>query len=102
MTDLIGAGLGIFLCLFLLSPLILIVYMLIKTKQPQDLSDPHGIILLNQTKGKLMTEYTCMQCNENIVDVTELYCFHCYLENQVESMQDYELIDQLFISVEAN
>jgi hypothetical protein len=29
-TDYIGAGIGIFLCLFLMSPVILILYMLIK------------------------------------------------------------------------
>ena len=48
-----------------------------------------------------MTEYTCMQCNENAVDVTELYCFRCYLDREVEAMIEYELIDQLFISAEA-
>jgi hypothetical protein len=32
MTDLIGAILGIGLCLFLLSPVLLILYMLAKTK----------------------------------------------------------------------
>jgi hypothetical protein len=44
---------------------------------------------------------TCMQCNENAVDVTELYCFRCYLDREVEAMIEYELIDQLFISAEA-
>lgn len=43
-----------------------------------------------------MTEYTCIQCNENIVDVTELYCFHCYVEREVEAILEYELVDGLF------
>jgi hypothetical protein len=34
--------------------------------------------------------------------MTELYCFRCYLDREVEAMLDYELIDQLFISAEAN
>lgn len=48
-----------------------------------------------------MTEYTCMQCNENAVDVTELYCFHCYLDREVEAMIEYGYIDQLFATAEA-
>ena len=46
-------------------------------------------------------EYTCMKCNENAVDVTELYCQHCSLEMLANSMIDSELIDQLFILQEA-
>ena len=49
-----------------------------------------------------MTEYTCMKCNENIVDILELYCSHCSLEMLAESMIDYDLIDQLFLAKEAN
>jgi hypothetical protein len=48
-----------------------------------------------------MTDYTCMQCNENAVDVTELYCFRCYLDREVEAMIEYDLVDQLFVSGEA-
>ena len=49
-----------------------------------------------------MTAYVCMQCNENSVDVTELYCFRCYLDREVEAMIEYNLIDQLFVTKEAN
>ena len=49
-----------------------------------------------------MTEYTCMKCNENIVDILELYCSHCSLEMLAESMENSDLIDQLFILQEAN
>jgi hypothetical protein len=48
-----------------------------------------------------MTDYTCMQCNENAVDVTELYCFRCYLDREVEAMIEYDLVDHLFVSGEA-
>jgi hypothetical protein len=34
-----------------------------------------------------MTQYTCMKCNENTVDVLELYCSHCSLEMLADSMQ---------------
>jgi hypothetical protein len=44
---------------------------------------------------------TCLECNENAITMTELYCFRCYLDREVEAMLDYELIDQLFISAEA-
>jgi hypothetical protein len=47
-------------------------------------------------------DYTCMKCNENAVDVTELYCQHCSLDLLAESMIDYDLIDQLFLVKEAN
>lgn len=46
-----------------------------------------------------MTDYTCMKCNENAVDVTELYCSHCSLAMLADSMIDY---DQLFLVKEAN
>jgi hypothetical protein len=46
--------------------------------------------------------YTCMQCNENSVDVTELYCFRCYLDREVEAMIEYDYINQLFTTAEAN
>jgi hypothetical protein len=49
-----------------------------------------------------MNDYTCMQCNENAVDVTELYCFRCYLDREVEAMIDYGYIDQLFLTKESN
>lgn len=45
--------------------------------------------------------YTCMQCNENAVDVTELYCFRCYLDREVEAMIGYEYTNQLFATTEA-
>jgi len=48
-----------------------------------------------------MTEYTCMQCNENAVDVTELYCFRCYLDREVEAMIEYDYINSLFTTQEA-
>ena len=48
-----------------------------------------------------MTPYVCMQCNENAVDVTELYCFRCYLDREVEAMIEYDLINQLFVTGEA-
>ena len=48
-----------------------------------------------------MTDYTCMQCNENAVDVTELSCFRCYLDREVEAMIEYDRVDQLFVSGEA-
>jgi hypothetical protein len=62
----------------------------------------YRIILLNRKKATPMTEYTCMKCNENIVDILELYCSHCSLEMLAESMIDYDLIDQLFLAKEAN
>jgi hypothetical protein len=43
----------------------------------------------------------CLKCNENAVDVTELYCFGCYLDREVEAMIDYGYIDQLFVTKEA-
>ena len=43
----------------------------------------------------------CLQCNENSVDVTELYCFRCYLDREVEAMIEYAYIDQLFTTTEA-
>ena len=52
-------------------------------------------------KDNTMTPYVCMQCNENAVDVTELYCFHCYLDREVEAMIEYGYIDQLFATAEA-
>jgi hypothetical protein len=45
---------------------------------------------------------TCIACNENSVDVTELYCFGCYLDREVEAMIGYDYIHQLFIKEEAN
>ena len=47
-------------------------------------------------------DYTCINCNENAVDVTELYCQHCSLEMLADSMIDSDLISQLFILEEAN
>ena len=44
----------------------------------------------------------CLECNENPVDVTELYCFRCYLDREVEAMLEYDLINQLFVTGEAN
>ena len=49
-----------------------------------------------------MTPYVCMQCNENAVDVTELYCFNCYLDREAEAMIDYANINQLFLTKESN
>jgi hypothetical protein len=49
-----------------------------------------------------MTTHVCMQCNENSVDVTELYCFRCYLDREVEAMIEYDYINQLFLTKEAN
>jgi hypothetical protein len=49
-----------------------------------------------------MTEYTCIQCNENSVDITALYCFRCYLDREVEAMIEYDYINQLFLTKEAN
>ena len=66
------------------------------------LSPPwYKIILLNRKKEAPM-DYTCMKCNENAVDVTELYCSHCSLDMLAESMIDSDLIDQLFLVKEAN
>lgn len=48
-----------------------------------------------------MTEL-CMNCNENSVDTTELYCPHCSLDLLAEAMINSELIDQLFTTQEAN
>jgi hypothetical protein len=61
----------------------------------------YRIILLNRKKEAPM-DYTCMKCNENSVDVTELYCSYCSLEMLAESMENSDLIDQLFILQEAN
>ena len=44
----------------------------------------------------------CMKCNENAVDTLELYCQHCSLEMLADSMIDFEEIEQLFITAEAN
>ena len=49
-----------------------------------------------------MTEYTCTQCNENSVDITELYCFTCYLDREAEAMIEYANTHQLFLTKEAN
>jgi hypothetical protein len=48
-----------------------------------------------------MTEL-CMNCNENAVGKTELYCFHCSLDQLAEAMINSEYIDQLFLTKEAN
>lgn len=48
-----------------------------------------------------MTEL-CMKCNENSVDITELYCPHCSLDLLAESMINSEYIDQLWLTKEAN
>lgn len=45
---------------------------------------------------------TCIGCNENAVSVTELYCLNCYLDREAEAMINSELIDQLFLTKEAN
>jgi hypothetical protein len=44
---------------------------------------------------------TCLQCNENAVSVTELYCYSCYLDREVEGMIEYAYIDQLFLTKES-
>ena len=44
----------------------------------------------------------CMQCNENAVDVTELYCFTCYIDREAESMIEYANTHQLFLTKENN
>jgi len=49
-----------------------------------------------------MTDYTCMNCNENAVDVMELYCTHCSLNMLAESMQYTDELNQLFLVKEAN
>jgi len=49
-----------------------------------------------------MTHDTCIQCNENSVSITELYCFRCYLDREVEAMIEYDYINQLFLTKEAN
>jgi len=56
---------------------------------------------VNQRKKAPMTD-VCLECNENPVDVTELYCFRCYLDREVEAMIEYDLIDQLWTTQEAN
>ena len=48
-----------------------------------------------------MTDNTCIQCNENAVSVTALYCYPCYLDREAESMIDYANINQLFLTKEA-
>jgi hypothetical protein len=48
-----------------------------------------------------MTHDTCIQCNENSVGITELYCFRCYLDREVEAMIEYDYINQLFTTTEA-
>lgn len=47
-------------------------------------------------------DYTCIQCNENEVTVTELYCMNCYLDKEIESLIESEHINQLFTVKEAN
>lgn len=44
---------------------------------------------------------TCVQCNENSVHITELYCFNCYLDREAESMIDYAQTHNLFTTMEA-
>jgi len=44
---------------------------------------------------------TCMNCNENSVDVTELYCNHCSLNMLAELMQYSDEINSLFLTAEA-
>jgi hypothetical protein len=60
----------------------------------------YKIILLNRKKEAPM-DYTCMKCNENAVDVTELYCTHCSLNMLAESMQYADEINSLFLTAEA-
>jgi hypothetical protein len=43
----------------------------------------------------------CMQCKENSVDVTELYCFGCYIDREAESLIEYANTHQLFLTKEA-
>ena len=45
---------------------------------------------------------TCIQCNENSVTITELYCFSCYIDKEAEAMINSELVNQLFMTKEAN
>ena len=45
---------------------------------------------------------TCMKCNENSVDVTELYCQHCSLDLLAEAMVNSDYYNQLFVTGEAN
>ena len=49
-----------------------------------------------------MTDNTCIQCNENAVTVTALYCYPCFLDREVEAMIEYDYINQLFLTKEAN
>jgi hypothetical protein len=44
---------------------------------------------------------TCIVCNENAITMTDLYCFRCFLDREVEAMIDYGYIDQLFVTGEA-
>jgi hypothetical protein len=44
---------------------------------------------------------TCISCNENAVDVTQLYCFNCSIDRELEGMIEYGYIDQLFLTQEA-
>lgn len=44
----------------------------------------------------------CIACNENAVSVTEIYCYPCYLDREVEAMIEYAYIDQLFLTKESN
>ena len=41
----------------------------------------------------------CIGCNENMVDIRELYCFNCYVERNAEI--DYTQIDLLWVTQEA-
>ena len=42
----------------------------------------------------------CMRCNENKVTMLELYCLNCYVA--LNSEIDYDSLDKLWLSVEAN
>ena len=50
-----------------------------------------------------MTEQQTMLLNHvaDIERMTELYCYRCYLDREVEAMIDYGYIDQLFVTGEA-
>ena len=45
---------------------------------------------------------TCMKCNENSVDITELYCQHCSLDQLAEAMINSDYLNELFLTKEAN
>jgi hypothetical protein len=44
----------------------------------------------------------CIACKENSVDITELYCFTCNIDRELEAMIGYGYTDQLFLTKEAN